>query len=58
MGEWAVLWGGLVIFFVIPLGVVGWAYLMRGKEHMSGSTTADHIGSMDYDLRWKRYKDQ
>lgn len=56
MSEWGVLWGGLVIFFFIPLGVVGWAYLSRGREYQG--TPLDHIGSQDYDIRWKRFKDQ
>jgi hypothetical protein len=54
--EWAVLWGGIVIFLILPAGVLGYAYWIGSAvdEH----DDMDHIGSMDVDHRLKRFKDQ
>lgn len=56
MGEWAVLWGGLVIFLVLPVAVLAYAYWV-GSD-LEGQDDMDHIGSMDVDQRLKRFKDQ
>jgi hypothetical protein len=54
--EWAVLWGGIVIFLGVPVGVLGYAYWI-GSD-MDGQDDMDNIGSMDVDHRLKRFKDQ
>lgn len=56
MGEWAVLWGGLTIFGIIPGVILLWAYLVGAD--LEGDDDMDHIGSLDVDQRYKRFKDQ
>jgi hypothetical protein len=56
MAEWAVFWGGLVIFGLIPGAFIGWAYYV-GRD-IKASDEMEHIGSQDVDNYLKRYKDQ
>ena len=56
MAEWAVFWGGLVIFLFIPAGVLAYAYWVG--SHHTDHVDMDQIGSMDVDQRLKRFKDQ
>jgi hypothetical protein len=56
MAEWAVFWGGLVIFGLLPIGVLGFAY-WAGSD-VEGQDDLENIGSQDVDIQLKRYKDQ
>ena len=54
--EWAVLWGGIVIFVIIPAGVI--AYAMMAVKNIKADDPMAHIGSQDVDIRLKRFKNQ
>lgn len=56
MAEYAVLWGGLTIFGIIPGVVLLWAYWV-GSD-LEGMDDEEFLGSMDVDQRLKRFKDQ
>lgn len=56
MGEWAVLWGGLTIFGIIPGAVLLLAY-WHGAD-LEGLDDEQIMGAMDVDERYKRFKDQ
>ena len=56
MAEWAVFWGGLVIFGLLPIGILSYAYWV-GSD-IDGADDMDFIGSQDVDNHLKRYKDQ
>lgn len=56
MAEYAVLWGGLIIFGIIPGVILLWAYWVGAD--LEGEDDMDQIGSLDVDQRYKRFKDQ
>lgn len=56
MAEYAVLWGGLTIFGIIPGVILLWAYWVGAD--LQGEDDTDFLGSQDVDQRLKRYKDQ
>ena len=56
MAEYAVLWGGLTIFGIIPGVILLWAYWVGAD--LQGEDDTGFLGSQDVDQCLKRYKDQ